>query len=366
VDEGETFFDLISLVLALDLSASPPDEPDLATFNRRIELELEKIAAQNLRNQGLATETAAATLPYLAWIDERILTSSRPDRGQWAESPLIRRYQGASHGGDLFYMELARLLTRRHDHITGHAEAPNWRESPLPEGVADRLGYAQKFEKARATDKETAQKAWPDDVLVAAFKNLGLPANRLDDRPAGLQPTLDSLNPPAGPKKNFWASQALTDEASSAILIPYPRPEGFGEGVAPDSPEALGLGPQRQTASLKFLARLWSLSGVAPPNLEATIEGYALTLLLGFRGRLADPAQAEAERAIVAAAAAFLTAQRPPPSVPVVGPLAGAVKAAPQTFWERHRVAITHGLLPVLVALAVFLKGAAVVESLPF
>jgi type VI protein secretion system component VasF len=118
-----------------------------------------------------------------------------------------------------------------------------------------------------------------------------------------------------------------------------------------------------QGPNLKALARLWGYPGQAPAGLEQTLECYALALALGFRGRLAAPGQEEAAASLLAVASDWLTSRRPliaeeASPEPAPAPVA--------SFWERHRAFFWHGLVPALITLAVFLKGLAVVESLPF
>jgi type VI protein secretion system component VasF len=428
----ERFFDLISLVLSLDLGPEPQAEPDLASFGRQVELALEKEENQPLA--GLTPKEAeAARLALWAFIDERILTSRRPDRSLWAQSPLVRQRLGGTHGGDLFYLKLAGLLMSRREYLAGaKGLAPNSPNYPALSSRADygsvadpslRSGYGSLADQNRRPDYafrsdlgfQSNLGSGADLSFFANSDSRGDLSSRSDLDPAYRDPGRD---PYRDPRRDPWPDPAkklnlldydqrppLTNQATNGLketflddknfnplnllnfksqTDPSQPSYGFNEALNPDygltlnprqkEPVSLegstrgsfGYGAPSRTAepTLKSLARLWRDKGEGPKGLDAALDCYALALLLGFRGRLADPAQAEAERALLAAAAAFLTNRRPPPGV--LSPIRAVPKIAPPSFWERNRSVIVHGLLPALVALAVFLKGAAVVESLPF
>ncbi|MDR1872148.1 MAG: DotU family type IV/VI secretion system protein [Deltaproteobacteria bacterium] len=283
----ERFFDFISLALTLDLGHKPPESPDLSSFARSLALELEKEERTPLEGLTMA-ESALGRFPLLAWLDERILNSNRPDRYQWASWSLVQRHQGPGHGGDLFYQELARLLLAR-------------RAAALEENA---------------------------------------------------DPRRDSLNPPSLNSPSL-SPGLLTRGPSSGL-----ESRAVMDSLEPDEPLVVSEG-----LSLSALARLWVLNDSGPPNLEAILESYALALVLGFRGRLAAPGLEETLAALLTVAREKLTVSHP--LAPEIRPVIAGPSFRP-AFWERNQALLWHGLLPALLTLVVFWRGAAIVKSLPF
>ncbi|MDR1656649.1 MAG: DotU family type IV/VI secretion system protein [Deltaproteobacteria bacterium] len=60
-----------------------------------------------------AGEAELARFPFLAWIDEAILTSGRSKAEDWYRYGLLRSYRGVSEGGDHFFVNLENILRSR-------------------------------------------------------------------------------------------------------------------------------------------------------------------------------------------------------------------------------------------------------------
>ncbi|MDR2444051.1 MAG: DotU family type IV/VI secretion system protein, partial [Deltaproteobacteria bacterium] len=55
--------------------------------------------------------------PVMLWIDERFLTSNRPDASQWYAHSLQQRYFDTNLGGAIFFQRLEELLVLRYQSL---------------------------------------------------------------------------------------------------------------------------------------------------------------------------------------------------------------------------------------------------------
>jgi type VI protein secretion system component VasF len=321
----ERFFDLISLVLSQD--PLPSTGPELTELAQSLDRELEREARQPLGN--ISPQVAQlARDAIMAWIDEWLQTATPTGESAWGGLSLLHRRRGISHGGDLFFQELAWLLIQRHDYL-----APPRARAPQP---------ASLLTPGRQVGQAGRDPAWPEAELTPLW-------------PASLAPLdLQPVGRPSLPPEAAWVG-----EPTWLTSPPGPNP---GNQTASDptawpgqfDPTATGLG---------WLARWWALPGEGPKSLNEALEVFALALALGFRGRLAEPGQAEAAEALLEVATEWLRGRHPRTSEKTLPP---GWWPDPPSLWERGWSWAWLALPPALLTLLVFWRSQRIIDSLLF
>ncbi|MDR1165180.1 MAG: DotU family type IV/VI secretion system protein [Deltaproteobacteria bacterium] len=261
-------------------------------------------------------EAIEARVPVWLFVDERFLSSSFPNARLWYDLSLQRQFLATNQGGELFFQKLLALLSRRalalgpsagEGAAAGAGEAPP--SSPLPPlGALEPLGSLEPL-KAPEAEEEGPGDPWERE------------------------------------------GTSLLDEAMAA--------------------------PDRDR-SLERIVSLWREPGAGPEPLESLLDSFAVCLCLGFRGMLppeearpagesetvALPARAEE---IIAKARAQISRWRNPRE----GWLGRwRVRRGPwrrfKDFWRDYDWVFYHVLIPLAVLGIFYLKGAQIIESLPF
>jgi hypothetical protein len=110
---AERFFKILHHVI-LASADTGPGRASMGEVAKAVDGLIDEEAALSLP-PGLSSQAHLEALrPVMLWIDERLLTSKRPDAAQWHDHSLQRRHFETNVGGDVFFERLEETLHRRH------------------------------------------------------------------------------------------------------------------------------------------------------------------------------------------------------------------------------------------------------------
>lgn len=82
-------------------------------FRRRMMDALAEVARESVKRNYAAEHTVETDFAIVAFLDETILNSNDPCRGEWIQKPLQEELFGVSVAGELFFTRLEKLLNRQ-------------------------------------------------------------------------------------------------------------------------------------------------------------------------------------------------------------------------------------------------------------
>jgi hypothetical protein len=216
---AERFFNIFHHTL-LTASDTGPDRRPWPEVAAKVDGLLGEERALSLPPDFSERDHLEALMPVILWIDERLLTSERPDAAQWYDHSLQRRLFSTNLGGEIFFRRLAELLLARY---------PTLNPGPPPAG-ADLPGQIADLWIRPGLGQDPAESVIDVYALALLLGYRGLLTNAPDDAARRLRDLAAAQirgwreGPPApDPKPSRGAARRLVDDwgwTLSHVLVP--------------------------------------------------------------------------------------------------------------------------------------------------